>query len=145
MAPTLVLYPWYYGEPHKGEWRELTQTLSTEASPGDGWVFDVPSIRQNFDFYRGSAPYRYIDMRRRQAPAPDRIWLIRDERRHSGELFPKRLEAWGYRELSRRDFRGVDAHLYERASQSVRPSKKTVMPSGMQKVTMFIAIDVSDC
>ena len=124
VAPTLVLYPWYYGEPHKGQWREMTASVSALAGPGDGWVFDAPFIQRNFEFYRGEAPYRFVDLRERSQPTTERIWLVRDEGRNSGELVPKRLAAFGYRLAERRDFRGVDAWLYERAHAPGAPGSR---------------------
>ena len=118
LVPSATLYPWYYGEAHKTQWREMAAWLGERAEPGDGFVFDAPVIRRNYDFYRGASDYHFVDMRAlsRQGRKSQRrrIWLVRALQAKGEHRIQEIVEAWGYGAGSPQRFKDIEVFLYER-------------------------------
>ena len=114
LAPSVSLYPWYYGSVHKAQWREMATWLQARAEREDGFVFDAPFIRRNYDFYRGARDYYFVDARQKRAPRRERIWLIRAHQAADERRIPAAVEAWGYQTEQPQRFVDIEVYLYER-------------------------------
>ena len=113
-APSVSFYPWYYGSVHKGQWRETTVWLSEHSKPEDGFVFDAPFNRRNYDFYRGARDYHFVDVRQKRKPRLRRIWLIRAHQDANEHRIEQAVKAWGYRTSRPQRFKDIEIFLYER-------------------------------
>jgi mannosyltransferase len=120
LAPAASGAAWYYGSPHKEQWRELAAEVGRELRPDDFVSIEDGWLVQVFDFHLGARAYRQLERLDPAALRPvRRLWLVRGPSHRERHLERVNvdlatLQRLGYRVVATRRFVGADLVRLER-------------------------------
>lgn len=78
LAPTVSGSLWYYGTPHKEQWRELAAEMAPRLQPGDHVSVEDAGLVEIFRFHLGDRPYRpLLELNPSTLRGVRKLWLIR--------------------------------------------------------------------
>lgn len=78
LAPAVSGGLWYYGSPHKEQWRELAAEVSSKLQAGDHVSVEDAGLVEIFRFHLGDRPYRpLLELSPSTLQGVRKLWLIR--------------------------------------------------------------------
>jgi mannosyltransferase len=129
LAPAVSGGLWYYGTPHKEQWRELAAEVATSLQPSDHVSVEDAWLVEVFRFHLGDRPYRpLLELNPSTLLGVRKLWLIRGPSSRPDHLARVNrelaaLQMAGFRVTSMKRFIGAELIVLE---PPLRPTREAV-------------------